>query len=850
MDRTNSLSLRFRLGILILLAVVPMITLTLYTDLEERDLVISNVESDVQQIAQFGATTHEQLIEGKRQLLVSIAANPAVRELSAERNTRYFGDMLKEYPKLANLGVLRLNGESLCSASPVPESAGIAEQGWFLRAIENVDFTMGVGRVGIPSGRATLNFAYPILDEKGAVQAVTFAAMDLDQLNELTGEVQMPEGTELFMVSQGGIILAYLPEPDRLMGQNMGTVPLVKAILNKGSDVTEQRGLDGVARLYAFLPLRSTVETGLYLCIGIPTSAAYAEANRNLLRHITLLGFVTMGALLAVWFGGDIFILKRVAALASAAQRLSGGDMKARSGLTGGGGELDRLAEAFDEMADALERRDERLREAEAKYRVLVERAPVITYTARFDELKSTVFISPQVQSVLGYSPEEWTDDPRFWIDRIHPGDAASVKAALERSLDGKNAFSAEYRIFSKDGKRLWIEDAALPVHDEAVGEGVLLQGVMKDITAHRKAEDALRESEERFRLLVECVNDYAIFMLDRNGCIASWNTGAERMKGYTEAEVIGRHHSLFHGSDDIANGIPEQEIETARTSGWFQADGERVRKDGSSFFAGVIITALRDRNGQLIGFSHITRDLSRQKTAEAQLLQYQKQLRSLASELTLTEERERRRIATDLHDRVGQALAFSKIKLGLIREIVTEGDSAVMVDEVRRMLDTAIQDTRTLTFEISSPILYELGFEAALEWLVEQFQRRHRIEAHYEDDDKPKSLDDDVRILLFRAAGELLVNVAKHAGARRVTVSVKRTGDDYIQVGVKDDGMGFNISEIDPRSGGELGFGLFSIRERLNHADGRIDITSFPGKGTRVVLTAPLRKESPDGNG
>ncbi|HEU4630294.1 MAG TPA: PAS domain-containing sensor histidine kinase, partial [Gemmatimonadaceae bacterium] len=142
-----------------------------------------------------------------------------------------------------------------------------------------------------------------------------------------------------------------------------------------------------------------------------------------------------------------------------------------------------------------------------------------------------------------------------------------------------------------------------------------------RDLTERRAAEEALRESEERFRLLVTTVRDYGIFMLDPEGCVASWNEGAQRIKGYTAEEIVGRHFSVFYPEDKVADGFPQYELEVAAREGRFEDEGWRIRKDGTRFWANVIITALRNEAGQLVGFAKVTRDLTERRAAEEQRL-------------------------------------------------------------------------------------------------------------------------------------------------------------------------------------------------------------------------------------
>ena len=238
--------------------------------------------------------------------------------------------------------------------------------------------------------------------------------------------------------------------------------------------------------------------------------------------------------------------------------------------------------------------------------------------------------------------------------------------------------------------------------------------------------------------------------------------------------------------------------------------------------------------------------DITPRKLAEKKLMTYQSKLRSMASELSLTEERERRHIAVELHDRIGQALAITKIRLGALKELASSPDLVKGLDEIRELIDQTIHHTRSLTLELSPPILYELGFVAAVEWLTEEIQEQHALLTQFEDDNHPKPLDGDVMVLLFKVVQELLFNVVKHAQARKAKVTLRRS-NDKIENTVEDDGVGFDIEESKSRKGRKGGFGLFSICERLDHLGSHFEIKSRPGSGTRVTISAQLKdaKES-----
>jgi signal transduction histidine kinase len=240
-----------------------------------------------------------------------------------------------------------------------------------------------------------------------------------------------------------------------------------------------------------------------------------------------------------------------------------------------------------------------------------------------------------------------------------------------------------------------------------------------------------------------------------------------------------------------------------------------------------------------------LNREIGVRQRAESQLAAYQDDLRSLASSLSLAEERERRRLAVYLHDQIGHTLALVNIKLGELKKTFSgqsPGFPTAELEKTGSLLEQVIRDTHSLTFKISSPILYELGLEAALEWLTEQIQKDHGISTRFFTDGRSGSLEDDVRVLLFQAVNELLVNVVKHAQARNVEVSIRREGGT-LKVEVGDDGVGFQMSQGKPRRQENRGFGLFSIRERLRPYGGILEVQSEPAEGTHVTLTVPLAK-------
>ncbi len=233
--------------------------------------------------------------------------------------------------------------------------------------------------------------------------------------------------------------------------------------------------------------------------------------------------------------------------------------------------------------------------------------------------------------------------------------------------------------------------------------------------------------------------------------------------------------------------------------------------------------------------------DIVSLKAADRELDLYQDRLRSLAAELAATEERERRQIAQYLHDHIGQLLAVIRLRLDVLRTLAVDVEARGHVDEVALLVGQVIGDVRSLTYQVSPPILHELGLGPALEWLGEQLSRRFNLRILVTVQQGLPDVDDVVGGMLFRSVGELLTNVAKHAKARQAIVTVGRVRG-RVRVEVADDGVGLDVSRIPALAKGRECFGLFSIRERLEYLGGRMTVRSAPGAGATVVLDAPPR--------
>jgi PAS domain S-box-containing protein len=368
--------------------------------------------------------------------------------------------------------------------------------------------------------------------------------------------------------------------------------------------------------------------------------------------------------------------------------------------------------------------------------------------------------------------------------------------------------------------------------------------------------EKALRASEQRFRLLVEAAQDYAIFMLDADGRVSSWNIGAKRIKGYEPSEIIGQHFSRFYPEVDVQAGKPQRELQDAMRDGRVEDEGWRVRKDGSRFWANVVITALRGEQGQLLGFSKVTRDFTeRMQTEQAlrdskeKLQESEKSLRELSLHLLRTQDEERRRIGRDLHDSLGQYLTALKIRLDAFRSAAArkQAPDVAELSECSELTNDAIKEVRTISYLMYPPMLDEMGLKSAIPWYLEGFTQRSGIKTAFEAPPEFPRLAPEVELALFRVLQESLTNVHRHSGSPTARVRLTVT-DKSAVLEISDQGKGTPLRSFSsgaPGSQRALGVGLRGMNERILQIGGALELSSSE-KGTTVSAIIPLNEALP----
>lgn len=580
---------------------------------------------------------------------------------------------------------------------------------------------------------------------------------------------------------------------------------------------------------------------------------------------------------------------------------------------------------------------------------------------------------------------------------------AAAAEAARPRVMGHQREIVGR----RKDGSVFPAEASIVKLID---GAQAVFTVFLRDISDRKRREDQLQQAETRYRLLIDGIQDYAIYMLDPTGHVVSWNAGAERMKGYQAAEIIGRHFACFFTPEDIARDKPGAELHTAMTTGRYEEEGWRVRKDGSRFWASVVVTAVHDEDGRLRGFAKVTRDSTERHKADEALRWYANQLhvlyeisrailvaqspqaiaqatlhrirrlvpcryahvmsvpntdaanslfirdldeplmsdttlasnnaatpllaallhereatiialdnkesaapafqqfrgmglnwlivaplvaydvligelvlasddpragdasnldivrlvadqlavalqherlfeevqtsrerlQSLSHRLIEVQEMERRTIAGELHDEIGQALTVVKMNIQTLRPHASSLEANTHLDESIAIVERAIEQVRNLSLDLRPSLLDDLGLVATLRWYVARQARFAGLAVHFSADDLGGRLIPALETACFRIAQEAITNIVRHAEAREFWVQLRC--DENLRLTIRDDGNGFDVSTAEARAARGQSFGLLGMYERASIVGGRLTIVSAAGQGACISANFPLQ--------
>jgi two-component system CheB/CheR fusion protein len=482
--------------------------------------------------------------------------------------------------------------------------------------------------------------------------------------------------------------------------------------------------------------------------------------------------------------------------------------------------------------------------ETEERFRAFAEYSPDGLWFA--DARTMTLeYLSPALDTMWGVRRETILGPFDRWLELRYPPDRPIALEHLARIRSGSTSI-AEHRIVRQNDKAIrWIRDYGFPIRDQ-LGNVQRVAGISRDITDEKDAADRLAASEERLRLIIENAREFAIFTLDLSRRITTWNTGARRVLGYSEEEIVGQSADIIFTPEDRAAGAPEHEAMTAVRDGRAGDERWHVRKDGSRLWSSGFMMPMRGPDQAVIGLIKILQDRTEAKHAHE--TEQREQARALAEqgrkellqELASAQEAERRRISRELHDEIGQHVTALLLGLNELASKSTDDDLTTRLRELQSIADAVGKEVHRVGVQLRPTSLDDLGLVRALSTFVSMWSERAQIRADFHSEGFGSGrLPTALETAVYRIVQESLNNVLKHAEANTVSVILERKANEVLAI-VEDDGRGFDVNAVEKTRHGQR-LGLLGMNERAALNGGELRIESQPGKGTTVIMRFPL---------
>jgi PAS domain S-box-containing protein len=470
------------------------------------------------------------------------------------------------------------------------------------------------------------------------------------------------------------------------------------------------------------------------------------------------------------------------------------------------------------------------LPEVDARYRTLVEQIPAVVFMAFLDKGIGEAYVSPQIESLLGFTQEEWLNDPVRWYQQIHPDDKSrwSIEAA-SLFLCGQ-PLKSFYRVLARDGHVVWFHCEAKMVRTPD-GRPWFIHGVAFDISDLKRAEEALKKSEGMLQGLFDFAPDTVVVVND-DGRIVRVNAQVERMFGYSAQELVGK---------PIETLMPEQfrirHVE--RRKGYITEPHTRPmgaglelfgrRKDSTEFPVDIMLSPMKADQGSMV--IAVIRDITRRKTAEESQREYAERLKFLSHRLMEVQELERRNIALELHDEIGQVLTGLKLTLEVCTRVPKQ-DLGASLDQARSLVNELMARIRDLSLHLRPAMLDDFGLLPTLLWHIEHYTTHTQVKVIFKHSGlEKKRFAPEVETAAYRLVQEALTNVARHARIGEASVRLW-TNERTLSIEVEDKGIGFVPDSV---LASETS-GLAGMRERAALLGGQLKIESLVGKGTRLL--------------
>jgi PAS domain S-box-containing protein len=836
--------------------------IVVYTGINQLHSDVKAAHNDALRVLQSLANDHQRSMESTRQFLATLAKLPDVSNHNATACNKLFKALHKENPMYTT--ILAADAEGMVFANALPFTPySVKQRKYFQDSVRTKKFSVGEYMIGIASRLQSLPLAYPVLDSNGRVKTVVITGIDLDRYGQMFAKTKLPKGSVFVLFDHKNVRLYRSYESEQYVGMTDAPEMIEHMSAKPDEGLFTGAGPDRVKRLYAYkrFYLDESTSPYLFMRVGIPEEQALAHAGNTLFITVTLLCAAFIIAVSVAWFLGKMIIVRRLNSLADASHRLGHGDLTTRTGLEHSEDELGQVTKAFDDMADELEHKEserklaeEELRESEEKYRSLATTADSMYLVDRayrylfMNERHLSRFNIP-LDMIIGRSYSEFhsQESTRKFVETVDHVFESGRPAQLEHrsDRDGRYFLRTFSPVKNPDGKTT----AAVTV-------------VSKDITQRKNAEEALRESEEKYRGLADSLPQI-IFEMDTQGRFTFINHAASVMTGYTREEFLTELNA--------AKLIAPEDRRRARSNidriiaGKESAGNEYtlVRKDGSRYPVSIHSSTIIAHNNQVMGLRGFVVDITQRKHMEARLRRAEKMeaLGTLAGG-----------VAHDLNNVLGVLIGYSELLLmeipeenpwrrhashimqssqratAMIQDLLTMARRGVLVSEVVNLNDVITDYLETPEFEKLKSYHPSVTFKTELEKGLLNIKG------------SPVHLGKTIMNLVSNASeaisdkGEVTIRTETSYLDKPVRGYDEVAEGDYIVLTVSDNGMGISAKDIEKifepfytkkvmgRSG--TGLGLAVVWGTIKDHNGYIDVKSEAGRGSTFTIYLPTTRE------
>ena len=713
--------LRLRLLVLVLLACAPLVGLTLHTASEERRRLVSEWNQRSQEMMELATREEARVVGQTRQLLLALAESSPVRSGNRRDCKKLLDELFGGSPRYANVGVVSTDGMVLASARPMVDQANQTNRPYFRRAVVTRAFAIDDFPDGQAVGTPTVDFSCPVFDSAGGIQAVVFAALDLDWVSRFESALpaQLPKGATWTEIDRTGRILVRYPSPEKWIGRPFPEKSLLETVFSQDHGVVEAVSADGIPGYHAFAAMHSQLvpDDVVTILSSIPRQVLFAEADRRLTENLTGLGIAACFAFMLGWIGSYLLVLRPVRTLVKSSARLATGDLSTRTGLANRGDELGQLTRTFDQMAQALEHRE---------------------------------------------------------------------------------------------GER-------------------------------QSANHALKASEMRYRRLFETAQDGILILNADTGQIDDVNPFLTDMLGYTREQLLG--NKLWEIGPFKDTTASKAEFRQLQRQAYVRYEDLPLEISAGKSINVEFVSNVYQVNGGKVVQCNI-RNITERKQAEAKRKEYSSKLQVLSRRLVEAQETERRNIARELHDELGQTLTVAQLNLQALLQSPGACGQPRLTESLD-MVERVLEQVHDISLNLRPSLLDDLGLEPALRWYTDRQAALVELKVEFTMEPLEHRLDPIIETECFRIAQESLTNVVRHARAHTVTVEL-HTKDGRLHLGVRDDGVGFDVVPVREQAVRGASLGLLSMEERAALAGGGLEFKSAPGQGTDVQAWFPLKWQTP----